>query len=292
MASGAPRKVRLVHRRWPVLQSAEGGMPGPRGRIQELLRLPGRETQGEKVGFPTWRKRRHGSRFRYDADRARPVSARVVALPGVGKVRTLEDMAWLTGRIADGRARVIGATVKETAGRWWVSFQLEIDRSDINEHRLVASDAAACGIDVGVKTFATIVDDDGTVTEIHAPKPLKDALRKLRKANKALACQGDLRPRVRRVLPPARLQVRMVRLQCVGGRSLVPVLETVRRVRRDQHGPGSCRPHMGMRLRSRARPGRQRRPEPARGDGPRAASRVGTRRRAVPRRRKTPVEAT
>lgn len=86
-----------------------------------------------------------------------------------------------------GRARVIGATVKETAGRWWVSFQLEIDRSDINEHRLVASDAPACGIDVGVKTFATIVDDDGTVTEIHAPKPLKDALRKLRKANKALA---------------------------------------------------------------------------------------------------------
>ncbi|WP_229690742.1 RNA-guided endonuclease InsQ/TnpB family protein, partial [Sphaerisporangium melleum] len=142
---------------------------------------------GRKVGFPDWRKRKHGSRFRYDADRARPVSARVAQLPGVGKVATLEDMSWLTDRIADGRARVIGSTVREQAGRWWVSFQLEIDRADVNERRTVSNDAPACGIDVGVKIFATIVDDDGTVSEIHAPKPLKSALRKLRKANKAVA---------------------------------------------------------------------------------------------------------
>ncbi|MBB4941594.1 hypothetical protein FHR32_005971 [Streptosporangium album] len=60
-------------------------------------------------------------------------------------------------------------------------------RYDVNERRAVAADAAACGIDVGVKTFATVADDDGTVTEIHAPKPLKAALRRLRKANKAVA---------------------------------------------------------------------------------------------------------
>lgn len=143
--------------------------------------------KGKKVGFPGWRKRKHGSRFRYDADRARPMDDRVVTLPGVGKVRTLEDMSWLTDRIDDGRARVIGSTVKESAGRWWVSFQIEIDRSGINQRRAVSGDAPACGIDVGIKTFAVVVDDDGTVTEIHAPKPLKTALRKLRKANKAVS---------------------------------------------------------------------------------------------------------
>lgn len=143
--------------------------------------------RGKKVGFPGWRKRKHGSRFRYDADRARPMDDRVVTLPGVGKVRTREDMSWLTERLADGRARVIGSTVKESAGRWWVSFQIEIDRSGINQRRAVSGGAPACGIDVGVKTFATIVDDDGAVTEIHAPKPLKAALRKLRKANKAVS---------------------------------------------------------------------------------------------------------
>ncbi|MBB6344462.1 RNA-guided endonuclease InsQ/TnpB family protein [Nonomuraea muscovyensis] len=53
--------------------------------------------------------------------------------------------------------------------------------------RAVSSDAPSCGIDVGVKTSATIVDDDGTVPELHAPKPLKAALRKLRKAGKAVS---------------------------------------------------------------------------------------------------------
>lgn len=143
--------------------------------------------KGKKLGFPDWRKRKHGSRFRYDADRAAPANDRVATVPGVGKVRVLEDMAWLTERIADGRARVIGSTIREVADRWWISFQLEIDRSDINERRRISSTAPACGIDVGVKTFATVVDDDGTVTEIYAPKPLKAALRRLRKASKAVA---------------------------------------------------------------------------------------------------------
>lgn len=143
--------------------------------------------KGKRVGFPGWRKRKHGSRFRYSGDTAHPHSPRSVHLPRVGKVRALEDMSWLTDRIADGRARVIGSTVRELAGRWWVSFQIEIDRSDVNERRSVLSGVPACGIDVGVKTFATVVDDDGTVTQLHAPKPLKAALRKLRRANKAVA---------------------------------------------------------------------------------------------------------
>ncbi|GHH63851.1 transposase [Streptosporangium violaceochromogenes] len=147
----------------------------------------GGKRKGKKAGFPGWRRRKHGSRFRYDADRAAPAGVRAVKVPGVGKVRTCEDMSWLTERLADGRARVIGPTVKEAAGRWWISFQVEIDRGDLNERRSVPAGAPACGIDVGVKTFATIVDDDGAVTEIHAPQPLKAALRKLRKASKAVA---------------------------------------------------------------------------------------------------------
>lgn len=146
--------------------------------------------KGRKLGFPTWRTRKHGSRFRYDAATAFPADARTVHLPRIGKVRVAEDMSWLTGRLADGRARIIGATVKEQAGRWRVSFQLDIDRSDVNARRAVAADAPACGVDLGVKTFAVIADDDGTVTEIQSPKALKTAMRKLRRANKALARSG------------------------------------------------------------------------------------------------------
>src|SRR2546430_3655202 len=166
--------------------------------------------RGRKVGFPTWRKRRHGSRFRYDADRAHPVSGRTVTLPGVGTVHVLEDMSWLAERIMDGRARVLGATVREQAGRWWVSFQLEVDRSDINERRTVDLSAATCGIDLGLKTFAVIAQDTGQVEEAAAPRALKAAQRKLRRANKALArAQHGSKNRVkaREAVAPIHLKV-------------------------------------------------------------------------------------
>jgi putative transposase len=96
-------------------------------------------------------------------------------------------MSWLTDRIGDGRARVIGSTVREQAGRWWVSFQVEVDRADVNGRRTINADAPACGVDLGLKTFAVIADDTGQVEEVQAPRALKAAQRKLRRANKALA---------------------------------------------------------------------------------------------------------
>lgn len=143
--------------------------------------------RGRRVGFPTWRKRKHGSRFRYDADRARPASLRTVALPGIGHVSTREEMSWLIDRLGDGRARIIGATVREQSGRWWVSFQVDIDRTDINIRRAVTDDAPTCGVDLGLKTFAVIADDTAAVEEVHAPRALIAAQRTLRRANKALA---------------------------------------------------------------------------------------------------------
>ncbi|MEV0811156.1 RNA-guided endonuclease TnpB family protein [Micromonospora sp. NPDC050200] len=155
---------------------------------------------GRRIGFPTWRKRKHGSRFRYDADRARPANPRTVTLPGIGPVSTREDMSWLTDRLGDGRARIIGATVREQAGRWWVSFQVDIDRTDVNTRRTVRADAPTCGIDLGLKTFAVIVDDTGAVEEVHSPRALRAAQRKLRRANKSLArCQRGSKNRAKAV---------------------------------------------------------------------------------------------
>lgn len=144
--------------------------------------------KGPKVKFPKLRKRKHGSRFRYDADRARPATDTSVSLPGVpGQVRAAETLSWLTARLADGRARILGSTVREKAGRWWVTFQLAVDRTDINARRAVDPDAATCGIDLGLTTFAVVMDDTGDVEEVQAPRALKAAQRKLRRANKALS---------------------------------------------------------------------------------------------------------
>lgn len=144
--------------------------------------------KGPKAKFPTLRKRKHGSRFRYDANRAKPAGPDAVALPGIpGRVRTRESLDWLTARIADGRARILGTTVREKAGRWWVTFQVDVDRTDINAARTVSPDAPTCGIDLGLKTFAVIMDDTGDVEEVQAPRALKAAQRRLRRANKALS---------------------------------------------------------------------------------------------------------
>ncbi|MFD5315306.1 RNA-guided endonuclease InsQ/TnpB family protein [Streptomyces sp. NPDC127098] len=142
---------------------------------------------GARMGWPKWRKRKHGSRFRYDADRAKPINTHTVRLPSIGDVATREDMSWLTDRMAAGKARVLGATIKEQAGRWWISFQIEVDRDDINKHHQVDDDAPKCGIDLGLKTFAVIRNSDGSREEIHAPKSLNAAQRALRWANKKLA---------------------------------------------------------------------------------------------------------
>ncbi|MGH3861049.1 RNA-guided endonuclease InsQ/TnpB family protein [Actinokineospora sp.] len=166
--------------------------------------------KGRTIGFPCWRRRKHGGRFRYDADRATPVDPRTVRLPGVGKVATREDMSWLVDRLAASDARVLGATVKERAARWWISFQIEVDRADLDQRRAAPPDAPACGIDLGLTTFATIVDTDGTLTEIRAPKPLKAGLRKLRKANKALArSQRGSANRAKRRAEVARVHLRV-----------------------------------------------------------------------------------
>jgi putative transposase len=143
--------------------------------------------KGPKVKFPSLRKRKHGSRFRYDADRAKPADERTIKLPGVpGTVRAAEPLSWLVARLGDGRARILGATVREKAGRWWVTFQLDVDRTDVNARRNVDPDAPTCGIDLGLKTFAVVMDDTGDVEEVQAPRALKAAQRKLRRANKAL----------------------------------------------------------------------------------------------------------
>jgi putative transposase len=147
--------------------------------------------KGVKTGFPSWRKRKHGSRFRYDADRAGPLDARTVRLPAIGDVSTCEDMSWLTTRMATRQARILGATIREQAGRWWISFRIEVDRDDINKRRQADAGAPKCGIDLGLKTFAVLRNSDGTTQEIHAPKPLKAAQRALKRANRRLARSAE-----------------------------------------------------------------------------------------------------
>ena len=131
-------------------------------------------------------------------------------LPAIGDVQTREDMSWLADRIAAGDARILGATIRQQAGRWWVSFQIEVDRDEINTRHRVDEQAPKCGIDLGLKTFAVIRNSDGTREEIHAPKPLQAAQRALKRANRTLArAQEDSTNRAKARGRVARLHLRV-----------------------------------------------------------------------------------
>lgn len=143
--------------------------------------------KGRRVGFPRFRRRKDGATCRFDAHTAHPASSRLVHVPTIGKVAAREDMGWLTDRIAGGRARVLGARFERRAGRWWVSFQVDVDRTEINARHAAPTGGPVVGIDLGITTFATIAADDGTMTEVGNPRHLQHKLRRLRRANKALA---------------------------------------------------------------------------------------------------------
>ena len=105
----------------------------------------------------------------------------LATLPRLGTVKTHESTRKLARRIEAGTARILSATVSRTAQRWHVSFTVETER-DIQAHH--PRPGSAVGVDLGIKTLLTGAGDHGEVIAIDGPKPLKAALRKLRRAGR------------------------------------------------------------------------------------------------------------
>jgi putative transposase len=109
-------------------------------------------------------------------------SGKMVTLTRIGTVATHESTRKLARRLANGSARILSATVSRTAQRWFVSFTVEVERVIPGQHSRPGS---MIGIDLGVKTLLTGVDDEGRRIAVAGPKPLGSALRKLRRTSRA-----------------------------------------------------------------------------------------------------------
>ncbi|EIV93138.1 IS607 family element RNA-guided endonuclease TnpB [Frankia sp. QA3] len=138
--------------------------------------------RGRRVGFPRFTKRARAS-FRYTTGSYGPDGDRHVKLPRVGRVKVCEPMGALTGRLADGRARPLGATVSRTAERWFVAFTVEVDRQVPTGPLPRQRGAGPVGVDLGVKHLAVLV----TGEMIPNPQQLAASLRRLRTASRAHA---------------------------------------------------------------------------------------------------------
>lgn len=118
-----------------------------------------------KLGFPRPKKRSKAiGSFRLTG--SIKVFSDALQLPRLGRIR-LHERDFIP---AD--AKVLSATVSEQAGRWFVSVQVEEDVA-----QPVAPATSAIGVDLGIKTLATL--SDGTTFE--NPRALKHALKKLKR---------------------------------------------------------------------------------------------------------------
>lgn len=114
--------------------------------------------QGLKVGFPRFKKKGRDDSFRLTG--AIRVTKRGVVLPRIGEVRTKESTEKFGGRI-------LSATVRREADRWYVSLTVERERPEPEKVQ-----GAPVGIDLGLEAFATTSDGE----RMEAPKPLKRCL--------------------------------------------------------------------------------------------------------------------
>jgi putative transposase len=139
------------------------------------------ERKGRRLGFPR-RKRKGKSRDSFRLTGVIRCSGSAVELPRLGMLKTHEPTVKLARKIGDGTARILSATVSRTAQRWFVSFTVEVDRDMPRRHGRPGS---AIGIDLGVKTLLTGVDDRGRLIEVAGPRPLRAGLRRLRRGSRA-----------------------------------------------------------------------------------------------------------
>ena len=109
--------------------------------------------QGRKVGFPRFKARHARRSFEVTTGAFGVVDDRHVRLPRIGVIRTKEPTTKLAALVDLGAARVLSATVSQSAGRCYVSFGCEIERHCSPEP---TAPGGAIGVDVGVKALGVL----------------------------------------------------------------------------------------------------------------------------------------
>ena len=158
-------------------EAANTGLRSLASALSNWVKSRRGDRKGRRVGFPRFKaKDRATPRFAYTTGSFGLIEGdpKALRLPRIGRVHCLEDV---TGRVGD--ARVLRMTVSRRVGRWYAALTVERDDKPVTK----PPQGGAVGIDLGIKTLATL--SDGTVIE--NPRPLKKVERKLKRAQKALS---------------------------------------------------------------------------------------------------------
>ncbi len=126
--------------------------------------------KNKRIGFPRFK--RKGIRDSFRLTGTIRFEDRKIQLPRIGKVRLKEK------RDIYCRGRILSATVRRMADRWFVSVTVE---EEIPAPEPI--NGPAVGVDLGVKTLATL--SDGTVFD--NPRAMERRLRKLKQLHRSLS---------------------------------------------------------------------------------------------------------
>jgi putative transposase len=159
--------------------------------------------KGKRVGFPRFKKKTGGVgsfRLRNNHRKGRTPAIRVgdkgrprsVTLPGTGQIGVFDDTRRLRRMLANGRARILFATISHYAGRWWLCLNVEaadLHPSDTHSSRDQGDDDGWVGVDRGLSAFVVAADAYGRevarVTE--APKAMAAGMKSQRRLAKSLS---------------------------------------------------------------------------------------------------------
>ncbi|HEU5367678.1 MAG TPA: RNA-guided endonuclease TnpB family protein [Ktedonobacterales bacterium] len=126
-----------------------------------------------KVGYPQFKSKKKGlGSFRLTGSIV--VFNDAIQLPRLGRLRLKER-----GYLPSCGVKILSATVSEQAEHWYVSIQVE------QEQTVPVNTGPVVGVDLGVKSLATL--SDGTV--IANPRHLKRRLKKLKRLHRAVSCK-------------------------------------------------------------------------------------------------------
>jgi putative transposase len=178
--------------------------------LRDFVKSKKGERRGRRLGFPRFKKRgRCKDSFRLTG--AVRCGRGQVTLPRLGVIKTHESTRKLARQLEHGTARILSATVSRIAQRWFVSFTVEVERDLPDRH---PRRDTAIGIDLGVKTLITGVDDADNVMCVSGRRPLASGLRRLRRASRAHTRKRPGSARRRRSAGRlARLQARIANLR-------------------------------------------------------------------------------
>ncbi len=162
-----------------------------------------RKRRGKRVGFPKFKKKADAApsfRLRNKASAGRrPVirlgdngRARSVTLPGIGQIAVHDDTRRLRRMIAKDRAKILFATISHSAGRWWLSLNVEAAELHPARHHADRSDEDCgrwVGVDRGLSALvvAATADGDEVARIADAPKALAAGMKNQRRLARSLA---------------------------------------------------------------------------------------------------------